>query len=543
MSIAYDFDLRYEQKDLARFYEDGWRGCPAGLFLNKHDDVYYYAKPFIYSFLSSPFTRLIGTKGPILWNCICLFLMILLIFRWARKRQSFIVSAALSVAFLFFSTAWIWVRVIHPDLSIALLLMCAIHFLLEYFEKEGARTVHLILSGVFFGLAVFEKPPLVIIFIPFFIYLLFKKKTGHAFLLLIILLAALSIPTSIVYRQINALTSYHGYRFYFLVPPFVENSSTVPNIEGSREMFSFRYLTANVASGFGNLPCNLFYYLLGAQTGVLAYFPMTGVVIISRLNGRRRIKPFSVLFIGILSYILFYLILFSNNYYGGSGTFGNRYFLQMYPALLLGLGPINFKKAVRSSAVYAVIVCSFLIYTYIFFTPFANVREHTKWLNSSRMTQVLPVEKTLLPVLWIPEIELEKNDGVILYNSGEYADYDGEGFWIKGGEKNRLYLVSDEILNHKYLRVSLHSGLYGIHGKAIDNEVVIRQQKRTRIGIVANSQTKISILLKNYTRVFWEGEKKYIYRITISCKDGFYLDRPGVGSLFVGVYVSNIEIP
>jgi hypothetical protein len=156
---------------------------------------------------------------------------------------------------------------------------------------------------------------------------------------------------------------------------------------------------------------------------------------------------------------------------------------------------------------------------------------------------VLPVEKTLLPVLWIPEIELEKNDGVILYNSGEYADYDGEGFWIKGGEKNRLYLVSDEILNHKYLRVSLHSGLYGIHGKAIDNEVVIRQQKRTRIGIVANSQTKISILLKNYTRVFWEGEKKYIYRITISCKDGFYLDRPGVGSLFVGVYVSNIEIP
>ena len=80
-SLAYDGDLEYTTKDLIRYNEDFWAG-PNGIFLKKvvkdGRERLYYAKSFAYSLFAAPFVRVFGPSGPLVFNGLLLFLLLLM---------------------------------------------------------------------------------------------------------------------------------------------------------------------------------------------------------------------------------------------------------------------------------------------------------------------------------------------------------------------------------------------------------------------------------------------------------------------------------
>jgi hypothetical protein len=75
------------------------------------------------------------------------------------------------------------------------------------------------------------------------------------------------------------------------------------------------------------------YYLGGRHTGLLLYFPAAVLLLAAALRRPDRLSW--VLVVGAAVGVLFYLVWMPRNYFGGSTFVGNRYFLTLFPLLLL----------------------------------------------------------------------------------------------------------------------------------------------------------------------------------------------------------------
>jgi hypothetical protein len=75
------------------------------------------------------------------------------------------------------------------------------------------------------------------------------------------------------------------------------------------------------------------YFLVGRHTGLLFYFPAALLFVASTMRYRDRMGM--ILLLTVVASVMFYLLWLPHNYFGGAGFLGNRYFLSIYPALLL----------------------------------------------------------------------------------------------------------------------------------------------------------------------------------------------------------------
>jgi hypothetical protein len=78
---------------------------------------------------------------------------------------------------------------------------------------------------------------------------------------------------------------------------------------------------------------NLFYYFFGRFTGLTWYFFPAVLALFLFVLGPRRIYQWFLL-AAILGGILFYIVIMPDNYAGGGGALGNRYFVSIYPLFL-----------------------------------------------------------------------------------------------------------------------------------------------------------------------------------------------------------------
>ena len=98
-SLARDFDLRYEAKDLERVRAEYPSG-PQGVFLKQgRDGALYYAKAFVYPAAAAPFVRLLGpSRGLLLANALSFGLALILAYRELRLRAAPLKRASASAA-------------------------------------------------------------------------------------------------------------------------------------------------------------------------------------------------------------------------------------------------------------------------------------------------------------------------------------------------------------------------------------------------------------------------------------------------------------
>jgi hypothetical protein len=240
------------------------------------------------------------------------------------------------------------------------LITAGIFFWSLYIDDQN-KNQYLIIAAFIFGLATVAKLPNSLLFLPFVCYELYNRQYKRAISIVLIFLIPIITFYSFFYFETGSMSFYGGNRLYYLNQyPFADGFDGVN--ESGRLAFSVEEgrISALLSSDvLTKSPINLFYYFFGKFTGMIWYYPLTVFALISFVMGilylkkqnsenytilsiiRKNPIP-SLVFIGIILNILFYVVLFGNNYLGGQHAIGNRYFY-IFPAFLFLIGKIDLR--------------------------------------------------------------------------------------------------------------------------------------------------------------------------------------------------------
>lgn len=405
-SIAQDGDLEYTRKDLIRYYQSFDAG-PLGLFLKKgKDGKIYFAKSFAHSLFAAPFVKIMGANGILVFHALLFFVLLYLGYLYFTLANSPLLSMATVLTFFFASVAMVYFLWLSPDFF-NLFLIFAVLFLWLYKHKaeqhrhpEPAAPSWLhhfllspwsdILAAVLAAIAVFSKPPNVVVMGPLVLHCLLQKKwlrAGSVVLVFLTVSALLWGSNYVItgdwnYQGGNRKTFY-GHGGY----PLEKDHLTFEEARGgvmTSEGYAERHLYPPHV-----FVRNIFYYFFGRFTGLTwYYFPAVLALVLFFM---RRKSSYQWMILAALSAeILIYIVLMPDNYNGGGGALANRYFLCIYPFFLFLPGLKRNPKEAGISWVAA----SFFIAP-ILISPLQHSRFPDTHAKSFPFNQ-LPVELTLV---------------------------------------------------------------------------------------------------------------------------------------------------
>ncbi|MFN8017778.1 MAG: hypothetical protein U0P45_06615 [Acidimicrobiales bacterium] len=362
-------DLRYDQQDVDRFRAFRWADEPYGLYFQRSGDGWAFAKPYGYSVVLAPFLRAFGPRyGVSLANLALLAVLAALGTATLRLRfRGAIVPLVLGV-FLFgsplvFYAHHLWVEVFWAPLVLAVLYATV--------RACRDRSVWWGLAGaVLAALLLAEKAPALPLVAPVGVLALMRLGSWPRRAAVLGAFAVALLVAVVPYQQASdgrAANPYGGQRYYARsYVPF--DGERTPPVDGrgygpvrSDETFSVSYAVDELGRDWGDKVASGAYYVVGRHTGLLPFEPLALFVVAAALVGIRRAGwTGRLVLVGLLGYVAFYVLLFPHNYNGGGQTLGNRYFLQVYPAVLvlaatarLRVKPLAVGAAVSAAAAWA----------------------------------------------------------------------------------------------------------------------------------------------------------------------------------------------
>lgn len=336
-SLAFDQDLRYELRDLQRISSRFVTG-PMGVFLTKKEDgKIVYAKSFAYPLWAAPFFRLFDTNGILLLNALMLVVCLFMGYKMLRLNNSVSFSLGLSLIFSLASVVPVYLWWMTADLFNFFISFAGLFFFFYPFKRPVWQAA----AGFFFAFAVYSKPtsalPLAIIAL----LLLFKKEIKR-FLLVTLLgfvtlsglvLFGLSQSGDLNYMAGDRRSFHHEY-------PFQTPEITFENAKYSAKMSADDYWERFYISP-RLVASNLFYYFFGRFSGLFVYFFFSVMALVLFFFRKKSLQEWTI-FCAIACAILFFIAIIPN-YFGGSGTVGNRYFMTIYPLFFFLIHQISIK--------------------------------------------------------------------------------------------------------------------------------------------------------------------------------------------------------
>jgi hypothetical protein len=545
-SLAEDQDIRYEARDLLRVRREFEAG-PQGVFLKRsrgglkldagrgfpwvstYEREIYFAKPFTYPLVAAPFVRLMGTRGLLALNGLCLVLALAVGYAELRRRAAPLWAFTGTVAVFIASVAPVYLIWPTPELFYLGLAAAAV---------AAWRWNRPLLAAALVGVAAYSKPPHVFLALPLLLepFLgvcrreLPRRLAGSGVRCLV--LAATAGLLFGVNQLATGEWNYQGGaerktfidRFPLDRPEWTFGNSGVwmstnqvgPSVQGKEPGATRGAEPARQAEEYrASFQRNLAYFWIGRFGGVLPYFFAAAVFVVlflaRALRSRRLLwgalalsatfalhacvmpgtwfggvdlsrglaagllpvltllsfpvvlgilgilwgpaedAPPWLALTALLSTALFYLWQIPDNWYGGSGTVGNRYFLSLLPLVPLLLP----RNLVRSGAL-AGLLGGFVLVAPVLTEPMRHSLipgHHTLQLPFS----LLPVELTMLNDLSIfnepwrkkrPVGDTEGDAGKkrlaaadayylyfpddVAFGRDTYGD-DRIGFWLRGG--------------------------------------------------------------------------------------------------------------
>lgn len=492
-SLAFDGDLRFDAGDLAR-ERASYPGGPQGVFLKRVPDGrdgtrLVYAKAFLYPAAAAPLVRLLGAdRGLLLLNALVFVLALWLGYRELRRAAGAGAALAGVVALFCAGVTPVYLLWMTPEVfNLGLITSGLVAW------RRGRPLV----AAAILGAAAYSKPPNVLLALPLLLEPLLASRRevegagrrllecGRRGLVVAAVAAAGFAANGLATGELN----YQGGErktFYDRYPgdPGVSFDSAgvwmatdhlgplVADRDEGRQT-ARAAPPRPVAEIRQSFVFNLAYFWIGRFGGALAYFP--GVVLAALLfllaGPRDRVGWLAVL--ALVASWLTYILIIPDNWYGGAGTLGNRYFLNLVPLGLL------FLPARRGGwAALGAVAASAALLLPVLFSP-VHDSLHPGEHATRPAFRVLPAELTMLGDLsvftdvWRKRRPYNAPGGDPLRRApgappayflwflddgtlGQESSFGEEGFWLRAGEGADVVLQA--LAPPRKVRVSITAG-------------------------------------------------------------------------------------
>ena len=474
-SLAFDGDLEFSAADLARV-RAAYPGGPQGVFLKRvprpsGEARLFYAKAFVHPAAAAPLVRLLGVdRGLLVLNALLFAGALWVAFAELRGASGAGVAAAGALAVLAGGVVPVYLLWQTPEVFN----LAVVTFGLVAWKRERP-----IVAALLLGVATYSKPTNLGLALPLLLEPLVARGAASAPVRRIaesgrraaVVAAVVALGFGLTWLATGEANYQGGERktFYDRYPydpgvtfdsagVWMTTDHVGPLVAGRDEDKQ----TARVAPArapeelWQSFRLNLGYFWVGRFGGALPYFPgVVAAVLVFLLAGPRERHGWLALVALAVSW-LGYILIIPDNWYGGGGTIGNRYFVNLVPLGLLllprGRGGWAAAAAVVGGALLAPLLASPVHHS-------LRPGEHA----TRAAFRLLPTEITMLGdlsvfadvwrkrrpynapggdparrppgappsyFLWFPD------DGTF----GQEASFGEEGFWLRGGEGAEVVL-------------------------------------------------------------------------------------------------------
>ncbi len=514
-SLASDLDLRYEAKDLARALAEYPRG-PQGLFLKEaagalsvdghagfpwlrrvrgDEGRLYYAKALLYPLLAAPLVAVFGTRGLLLCNSLLFSIALWLAFAILRRR-GLAPGAALGLvtALLLLTVTPVYLVWPTPEI-LGLALVTA-----GFWSWAAGRPL---LAALLLGVAAYLKYPNALLAAPLLLDPLLPRRheawagpgwgrrLGESSRRCLVMLTASASLFALNAALTGELNYQGGLRktFYGRFPfdasgarfdntgTWMTTNQVGPLVSGPDDA----KVTAQSgpARRAGELResffRNLGYFWIGRFGGALAYFLPAVVAALLFLAVGPRERAGWLALVAVAASWIAYIWIIPDNWYGGGGAVGNRYFLSLLPAFFFVVSRRSSRWVAASGVAGA-----FVFLTSVLLSPVRHsIRpgEHA----TGPAYEALPAELTMLndlsaftetwrkkrPFGFVGNAERPADaDAFFLYflDDGTYGkeEWAGRpGFWLRGGARAEIVVRAFDLLPVARVRLRLWGGPLG----------------------------------------------------------------------------------
>ncbi len=456
-SFAFDGDIRYERKDLQRVYAAGYSGGPSGIFLvrNPGNGHLYYSKAWIYPLAAAPFVRLLGDNGFFVLHALLLASMLAAGYAYSRRGSTAAVASLFTATYLLGSVVTLYFFWMTPEwFNCTLMFLATFLWLFKETPRSSGGRWSALLEGAWtdyaaalvYGLAIFSKPPNIILVAPLLLWNLRKRRWGRSIACGTICAGIILAMFAVTWAWIGSPNYQGGDRRQFNV------NTSYPFLDPSRSFDELGIdMTTNLSDFAAALPPldtlarDVVYVWIGRNGGMVLYmFPAVLALGLFLASSRRRwMSPRGLLAVFWLLEILAIVLYVRGNWIGGGGTVGSRYFANVYPVLFFVL-PTGARLAASAGSWVIWGLCL----AQIIMTPVtASLRPAA---HTSRLPYTLfPVELTIfhnLPFNTNPRARRQALVQPPIYHAYFLDDntYLSEpqvgGFWVKGGRDAEVVL-------------------------------------------------------------------------------------------------------
>jgi hypothetical protein len=356
VSLAHGGDLSYDADDLADYDDATWRvryRPPAGLLFQRNGDEWAFAKPYGYSLVVAPFLRVLGpSRGVAVANTALLLAVLAVCIALLRLRLDGPAVPLTAAAIVLVSNVVPYAYVLYVELFTALVVGLAAYGLLRA-ARDRTPWAALLGFGAS-GLAVAEKSTLALALGPLALVALARLPGRRGRLPAVaagLVVLGLAVVPYWHYSDGQSLTAYGGDRYAskggsvpFSDPPAGEDRY---RSAGTDETLSVDYVRDALGESWRDKARSAVTYVVGRHTGVLVFMPVAVVIAVLALaTGKRITAPGLAILGGLGLYALAYVVLFTDNYYGGGQSYGNRYFVQvsLLVAALAAAAPVPARR-------------------------------------------------------------------------------------------------------------------------------------------------------------------------------------------------------
>jgi len=534
-SLAGDLDLRYEAKDLERVRAEYPSG-PQGVFLKKgKEGGLYYAKAFAYAAAAAPFVRVLGpSRGLLFTNALCLSLALVMGYVELRRHGGPLAALA-AAAVLFLGTVtpvyFFWYT---PEIFNLALVTGGL---------VAGRRGRPVLAAVLLGIAAYSKPTNVLLALPLGLEPLlersgpgFLESARRGLILAATVLAGFGLTWAATgernYQGGQRKTFYDAYPYESAAVTFddagiwMTTDHLGPLVAGRDEgKQSDRIAPARPSSEIrDSFLRNLVYFWTGRFGGAIPYFlPAILAALLFLLVGPRD-RAGALALVTLLASFLAYILIIPDNWYGGGGALGNRYFVNLLPLAVFFLPRgravwVAAGGALATAVLVWPILASPIVHslrpgahaiapTFRAFpleltmlgdlSVFTDVWRKRRPYNHPDRLERVPGEPAPY-YLWFPD------DGTY----GQETSFEEEGFWLRGGQDAEV--VVQALAPVKAMRLKLTAGPAG--------DIVTFRFGRQRQRVVLNSLRSQELLLEP-DEAGLGYYQTYLYRVRFASRFG-----------------------